>query len=93
LTKPKILFVCPCWPVDCTHGGQLRALHIGRALKDVGDVSVVVVNPDATWPDAKERTAAEFRVAGEVTSMPSLPQRRNGGWSTSSQNLLTSCGS
>jgi glycosyltransferase involved in cell wall biosynthesis len=66
LTKPKILFVCPCWPVDCTHGGQLRALHIGRALKDVGDVSVVVVNPDATWPDAKERTAAEFRVAGEV---------------------------
>jgi len=66
LTKPKILFVCPCWPVDRTHGGQLRALHIGRALKEFGDVSVVVVNPDATWPDAKERTAEEFRVAGEV---------------------------
>jgi glycosyltransferase involved in cell wall biosynthesis len=62
----NILFVCPCWPVDRTHGGQLRALHIGRALKQYGDVSVVVVNPDATWPDANERTAAEFRVVGEV---------------------------
>jgi glycosyltransferase involved in cell wall biosynthesis len=64
--KPKILFVCPCWPVDRTHGGQLRALHIGRALKECGDVSVVVVSPTATWPDANERTAAEFRVVGEV---------------------------
>ena len=64
--KPKILFVCPNWPVDRTHGGQLRALHIGRALKECGDVSVVVVGADATWPDAKERTAAEFRVVGEI---------------------------
>ena len=64
--KPKILFVSPCWPVDRTHGGQLRALHIGRALKECGDVSVVVVNPDATWPDANKRTATEFRVVGEV---------------------------
>lgn len=52
--------------MDRTHGGQLRALHIGRALKECGDVSVVVVNPDATWPDAKERTAEEFCVVGEV---------------------------
>ncbi len=65
-SKPKILFVCPCWPVDRTHGGQLRARHIGRALKQCGDVSVVVVHPDARWPDAKERTAAEFHVVGEV---------------------------
>jgi len=64
--KPKILFVCPCWPVDRAHGGQLRALHLGRALKECGDVSVVVVSPYATWPDANERTAAEFRVVGEV---------------------------
>ena len=44
----------------------MRALHIGRALKQCGDVSVVVVTPDARWPDAKERTEAEFRVVGEV---------------------------
>ena len=35
-------------------------------LKECGDVSVVVVNPHATWSDASERTAAEFRVVGEV---------------------------
>jgi glycosyltransferase involved in cell wall biosynthesis len=44
----------------------LRALHIGRALKECGDVSVVVVSADATWPDARERTAEEFRVVGQV---------------------------
>jgi glycosyltransferase involved in cell wall biosynthesis len=48
------------------YGGQLRAFHIGRALKDIGDVTAVVVNADPIWPDAVERTAAEFTVAAAI---------------------------
>ena len=48
--RPRILYLSPCWPHAPTHGGQLRALHIGRALRQVADVRLVIVAADA--PDA-----------------------------------------
>lgn len=65
-TRPRILYLCPAWPHDNAYGGQLRALHIGRALKQVGDVQLVVVNADAGQPDAMARTAAEFSLGDEI---------------------------
>lgn len=58
--KPRILYVAPLWPHGRIFGGRLRALHIARALKHVGDVTMVVMSPDPPEPGAAETTAAEF---------------------------------
>jgi polysaccharide biosynthesis protein PslH len=42
--RPRILFLSPNWPFDKAFGGQLRALHIGRALRQVGDVTLTVIS-------------------------------------------------
>lgn len=65
---PRILYVCSSWPHDRTHGGQLRALNIGRALKQIGDVTVLVVNSDSDSEHARQKTAAEFRLLPAVHS-------------------------
>ncbi|MES2692295.1 MAG: glycosyltransferase family 4 protein [Verrucomicrobiota bacterium] len=65
-SRPRILYICPAWPHDKTYGGQLRALHVGRALKQIGDVRLVVVNAAPETPDAIERTSAEFDLAATI---------------------------
>jgi glycosyltransferase involved in cell wall biosynthesis len=60
--SPRILYVSSGWPLDRAFGGQLRALNIGRALQQVGDVTVVVVSSDVAEEEVVRRTAAEFRV-------------------------------
>src|ERR1043165_4756409 len=54
--RPRILYVTPVWPRGKAFGGQLRALHIGRALKQMGDVKLVVVSSDATDPEVARQT-------------------------------------
>src|SRR5687768_12356119 len=49
----------------------MRALHIGRALKHVGDVTVLVVSADAADAEARARTCEEFSV-----EEPILPELR-----------------
>jgi len=63
---PRILYVASCWPCQNAFGGQLRTLHIGRALQKMGPVSVAVVSSDAATAEAIERTAAEFTVEPPV---------------------------
>lgn len=63
---PRILYVVSCWPCQNAFGGQLRTLHIGRALKKIGRVSVVVVSSDPATPEAIEQTGAEFAVEPPV---------------------------
>ncbi len=53
--KPRILYVLSCWPHDRAYGGQLRALHVARALVQVGPVTLAIVGAEP----------AEFPVAGE----------------------------
>jgi glycosyltransferase involved in cell wall biosynthesis len=50
----------PTWPRGKAFGGQLRALHIGRALKQMGDVKLLVVSSDQQDPEAVRQTAEEF---------------------------------
>ena len=55
-----------CWPHDRAFGGQLRALHIGRALKEVGRVTLAVVSSDSAIPEVIEKAETEFDVEPPV---------------------------
>lgn len=68
---PKILYVCSCWPYDRSYGGQLRALHVGRALKAVGEVSLALVGADKVGDASMEKTAKEWPIFGEWSLRPS----------------------
>lgn len=47
MTEPtRILFVSPYWPHRATCASELRALHTARALLDVADVHVAVVDAE-----------------------------------------------
>lgn len=62
----RILYVTPHWPHDNSFGGQLRALHSGRALQKIGKVTVAVVSSDTANPEALARTADEFTIEPPV---------------------------
>ena len=55
-----------CWPHDKCHGGQLRALHIARALRQLGNVTLVVAGSHDVDGDVRNKTAAEFGVVREM---------------------------
>ena len=63
MNLPRIMYVCPCWPHDKSHGGQLRALQIGRALQQVGCPTLVVAGAHEVDQAVKEKTSAEFDLA------------------------------
>src|SRR4051812_39021674 len=69
--QPRILFLSSSWPHGKTFGGQLRALHVGRALMRIGDVTVAVVSADGSDSDAEQRTRMEFTAVAPV-----IPQVR-----------------
>jgi len=62
----RILYVTSCWPHDRAYGGQLRALHIGRALKQLGQVTLVVVGAHEVDSQVRSRTAAEFELGRDI---------------------------
>jgi polysaccharide biosynthesis protein PslH len=72
--RPRILYLSPCWPHAPTHGGQLRALHIGRALKEVGDVRLLTVATDDADEMTRRLTCEEFDWRGDIPAA-SLPDR------------------
>lgn len=57
---PRILYICSSWPHGRSFGGQIRSLHIGRALQNVGAVDLLMVGSEAGDRDAQEKTAREF---------------------------------
>jgi glycosyltransferase involved in cell wall biosynthesis len=71
---PRILYLTSCWPHGEAFGGQLRALHIGRALKQLGEVTLAVVSSDLAPEDVRRQTAAEFQVEQPVR-VESAPNR------------------
>ncbi len=65
--KPiRILFVCPCWPHDKAHGGQLRALQVTRALRQIAQVTLVVAGAHEVSEATREKTVAEFGPVRQV---------------------------
>lgn len=62
----RILYITPCWPHGPSFGGQLRALHLGRALQEMGDVTLAVVSSDAPGIDALREINGEFDLHGHI---------------------------
>ena len=59
--RPSILFISSIWPLSRSFGAQQRILKISRLLKEIGDLSLIVVN--GTSPidtETLHRTAQEF---------------------------------
>lgn len=51
-------------------GGQLRALHIGRALKQVGDVTLLVVNSTEASKSTISESGEEFSLSSPAIATP-----------------------
>jgi len=62
----RILYLTPAWPRGEMFGGQLRAPHIGRALKEIGKVKLLVVSSDASDAEDVRQTAEEFEIEEAV---------------------------
>jgi glycosyltransferase involved in cell wall biosynthesis len=67
---PRILYVTPYWPHRGTCASELRALHIGRALQEIGSVEVVVVDAEGGEQEWMELRDHEFKVACSVRVQP-----------------------
>ena len=71
---PDILFLTDCWPRGHVFGGQLRALHTGRALQKVGKVTLVVVTSDPVNQDTLNTCAQEFEVQPPILTQMCPPR-------------------
>jgi glycosyltransferase involved in cell wall biosynthesis len=71
---PRILYLTSYWPHARTSGSQLRALHLARALKSIGEVHVAGVGAEENDQATVERTAAEFKVVYNTDVVPT-PKR------------------
>lgn len=67
---PRILYVTPYWPHRGTCASELRALHIGRALQEMGRVEVVVVDAEGGEEEWGALRDQEFKVACSVRVEP-----------------------
>jgi glycosyltransferase involved in cell wall biosynthesis len=63
---PRILLVTTAWPLGQQYGGQIRSLQIARALKHVGSVRVIVVDPGVESERGWRATETEFAVLPPV---------------------------
>jgi len=52
--QPRILYLASSGPAGGGFGGQLRAWHVGRALKEIGPVSLMVVSLMVVSSDADD---------------------------------------
>jgi glycosyltransferase involved in cell wall biosynthesis len=76
-SRLRILYISPCWPHGESFGSQLRALQICRSLKELGELSLAVVDYSPGDARTVARTAAEFNVLahGTYVQQASLPER------------------
>ena len=63
---PHILYIASSWPHAESFGGQLRTLHIGRALQRIGTVTLAVVSSDAATSETFRKAVEEFTVEAPV---------------------------
>jgi polysaccharide biosynthesis protein PslH len=66
MIKPKILFVTSSWPEEQTFGGQLRALHLRRALEHVGKVTLTVVSSNSHDKEVSHKSSEEVEVNATI---------------------------
>lgn len=65
--RPRILYFSPYWPHRATCASELRALHVARALAQIGTVDVVVIDGEGKREDWFQQSNHEFAVAAHVT--------------------------
>jgi polysaccharide biosynthesis protein PslH len=66
----RILYVTSHCPHAASYGAQLRVLNIGRLLKRMGSVSLVIATPEDLDPRSLDRTREEFDVRSVVRVHP-----------------------
>ena len=69
----RILYLTPYWPHRATSASEVRALHVARALRERGDVEIVVVGGEGAedewmaWPEKEFSVACSFPVATKAS--------------------------
>jgi polysaccharide biosynthesis protein PslH len=69
----RILYLTPYWPHRATSASEVRALHVARALRERGDVEIVVVGGEGAedewmaWPEKEFNVACSFPVATKAS--------------------------
>jgi glycosyltransferase involved in cell wall biosynthesis len=68
--KPRILYITAFWPHGQWSGGQLRTLHIARALQQMGEVKLCILDCHKVDQKTIRMTADEFRIESFVKLQP-----------------------
>ncbi len=66
--RPRILYVTPYWPQTAASASESRAVNVGRALQQVGDVEVLVV--DAEGRRNEPQSAVEAKIVDWLPVRP-----------------------
>ena len=75
-SRPRILYLSSTWPHERSSGYRSRTLQVARALKNVGEVHLVVAAENNN-ADAMEKTENEFRVH-DFIQIKVIPRRGKG---------------
>jgi polysaccharide biosynthesis protein PslH len=67
---PRILYLSRYWPDQPSSAGEVRALHVGRALQQFGRVEVVVIDGDGQTEEWAKREERESDVAYRLRVQP-----------------------
>ena len=70
----RILYLSPYWPHRATSASEVRALNVARALRERGQLEIVVVGGEGAEEEWKVSTVKEFKIASSVP-LSSLPTR------------------
>lgn len=66
--SPRILYVSETAPKDSNFGGEMRCLHIARALAEIGQVEVAFLNQENGTGDSLKEIASEFPVVCTIST-------------------------
>jgi len=69
--RPNILYITGHCPFSPSYGSQQRILNIGRLLKQVGKVSLVIASCDEYGREELDRTKKEFDLKRIIRFLPS----------------------
>jgi glycosyltransferase involved in cell wall biosynthesis len=64
--SPRILYLSPYWPHRATSASEIRAVNIVRALRECGELEIVVVGGEGGDEEWTASTDKEFKIAGSV---------------------------
>lgn len=75
-SRPSILYLASHCPGGSVYGAQLRVLNIGRLLRRLGTVEVLLVADNPVEESAIKKAREEF---GQIQILPA-PEAKLGGW-------------